>query len=387
MSISNSNNMQNAVFQKTLYRQENNIWHYVRLTWHETTQSFEVSAAPCGHAASPIRQEGLLSGETKETALHRLALALRQLGYWEQPIKEWLLDVQVFTPFWDGFTAAAPWFDALQFDILYPLYEILENTANGGSNGGTRADKDCQCYFLWVAEPVAAKEAVDNIVRQAPSLFQVVAHIRRRGENPVSRKPPKQEAGGCLEMEIGMGLADKMIKHAESLAYVRSLPENQPIPDKIYPDNVCGLFERSDPDRLRGEKAGQLRERLLTQWGVGKGYWPPLGNAAPCETLHVEGMDEELAAQLIAIVKKRIIGQVYAFDASEGIFVSEPERILSRFQIDDTYWFDDSLEWVIFASHENTVTFGGEWLLKEVRDVFRGQPETLNPWWQGHERT
>lgn len=381
MGISNGNNMQNTVFQKTLYRRENNIWHYIRLTWHETAQSFEVSAAPCGHAASPIRQEGLLPGETKETALHRLALALRQVGYWEQPIKEWLLDVQVFTPSWDGFTAAAPWFDALQFDILYPLYEILEHTANGGNNGGTRADEDCQCYFLWVAEPAAAKEAVDHIARQAPSLFQVVAHIRRRGEKPVPGKPPKQEEGECWEMEIGMGLADKMIKHAESLAYVRSLPENQPIPDKTYPDNVCGLFNRSDPDRLRGEKAGQLRERLLTQWGVGKGFWPPLGNAAPCETLHVEGMDEELAARLIAIVQKRTIGQVYAFDASEGIFVSEPERILSMFQIDDTYWFDDGLEWVIFASHENTVTFGGEWLLKEVRDVFREQPETLNPWW------
>ena len=131
---------------------------------------------------------------------------------------------------------------------------------------------------------------------------------------------------------------------------------------------------------MRGEKAGQLREQLLAQWGVGKGYWPPLGGPAPCETLHVEGLEEETAAQLIAIIQDRIIGQVYAFDAGEGIFVSESARIFSRFMIDDTYWFDDGLEWVVYVSHENTVTFGGDWLLEDVRDVFQDHPENLNPW-------
>lgn len=130
---------------------------------------------------------------------------------------------------------------------------------------------------------------------------------------------------------------------------------------------------------MRGEKANQLREQLLAQWGVGKDHWPPLGSAAPCKTLYVEGLEDEKAMQLIAIIQKRIIGHLYAFDAGEGIFVSEPARIFSRFMIDDTYWFDDGLEWLVYVSHENTVTFGGEWLLMEVRAIFREQSERLNP--------
>ncbi|MEQ1745496.1 MAG: hypothetical protein ABMA02_08725 [Saprospiraceae bacterium] len=367
-------------FQKTLYRHENNTWHYTRLVWQEVAQSFEMRTAPCGQAATSIGQEVLLSGEKKETALHRLAVALRHAGYWEQPTIAWHLDIQVFTPVWDGFTAAAPWFDALQFDILFPLYAFLEDTANGGNSGGIRTEPACLTYFLWTANPVTAKEAIESIARQAPAMFQVVSNIRKRGEKPAPRKPLEPAEGASGEMEVAFGLENKMIMFAENLLYNRSLPENQQIPDKTYPDNVFGFIERQAPDRVRGEKAGQLRNHLLAQWGVGKDHWPPLGGPPPCKTLYVEGLDDEAAAQLITVIQQRITGQVYVFDTGKGIFVSEPAHISFRPMADDTYWFDDGQEWLVYVSHENTVTFGGDWLLKEVREIFKELPERLNPW-------
>lgn len=380
-------NTMHPPFQKTLYRLENSAWHYIRLLWQETNQSFEVCTAPCGQLATSIRQEVLLPGETKETALHRLAVALRHAGYLEQPTIEWRLDVQVFTPVWDGFTAAAPWFDALQLDILYPLYAFLEDTANGGNSGGVKTEPICITHYLWVLNLDAATAALETIARQVPDAFRIGTNIREKTEQPVPVKLPGKNETTTLDPDLKI-LAGKLsdltnVITTELGQILKPLLENQVSQDKTYPDNVCGFSDRSDPDRVRGQKAGQLRERLLTQWGVGKGYWPPLGKAASCETLHVEGLDDEPAAQLIAIIQNRIIGQVYAFDTSEGIFVSEPDRIFSRFMIDDTYWFDDGLEWVIFVSHENTVTFGGDWLLEEVRDVFQDQPENLNPWWNG----
>lgn len=321
-------------FQKTLYRHENSAWHYIRLLWQEAAQSFEVSTAPCGQVATFIAQEALLPGETKEAALHRLAVALRHAGYLEQPTIEWYLDVQVFTPVWDGFTAAAPWFDALQFDILYPLYDVLDDTANGGNSGGTRTEPGCLTYFLWTVDPVAVTEAIDNIARQAPAWLNVVSNIRKRGDKPVARKPLEQADGDAREMEVAFGWEDKMIRFTENRQYERSLPENQPILDKTYPDNVCGFVERRAPDRVRGEKAGQLREQLLAQWGVGKDYWPPLGSPAPCETLHIEGLEEETAAQLIAIIQDRSIGQVYAFDAGELKHLNSYAPLLSFLRFD-----------------------------------------------------
>ncbi len=372
-------------FQKTLYRHENSAWHYIRLIWQETVRSFDVRTAPCGRVAPSIRQEALLPGETKETALHRLAIALRQAGYLEQATIEWRLDVQVFTPVWDGFTAAAPWFDALQLDILYPLYAFLEDTANGGNSGGIKTEPGCITHYLWVLNLDAATAALETIARRVPDAFRIGTNIREKTEHPVPVKLPKKTEAATLDPDLKI-LAGKLsdltnVMTTELRQIIKPLLENQASQDKTCPDNVCGFSDHSDPNRVRGEKANQLRKQLFTQWGVGKNYWPPLGDPAPCETLHVEGLDDETAALLTAIIQKRITGQVYALDASEGFFVSEPDRICSRFMFDDTYWFDDGLEWVVYVSHHNTVTFGGEWLLKEVRAIFQEQPERLNPWW------
>lgn len=56
------------------------------------------------------------------------------------------------------------------------------------------------------------------------------------------------------------------------------------------------------------------------------------------------------------------------------------KRLFSRFMIDDTYWFDAGLEWIVYVSHHDTATFGGEWLLDAVREFFKDRPERLNPW-------
>lgn len=38
--------------------------------------------------------------------------------------------------------------------------------------------------------------------------------------------------------------------------------------------------------------------------------------------------------------------------------------------VGDVYYFDEKLEWVIYASHEGTITFAGEELVKTVSDTF-----------------
>ncbi len=87
-------------FQKTLYRHENCTWHYTRLIWQEAGQSFDVRTALCGQVATSIGQEALLSGETKETALHRLVTGLQKAGYTENPNVDLLFLVQMIVISW-----------------------------------------------------------------------------------------------------------------------------------------------------------------------------------------------------------------------------------------------------------------------------------------------
>ena len=41
----------------------------------------------------------------------------------------------------------------------------------------------------------------------------------------------------------------------------------------------------------------------------------------------------------------------------------------------ETYWFDDSLDWVVYKSHEGTITFGGRWLVDRVKEVWSEWPD------------
>ena len=36
----------------------------------------------------------------------------------------------------------------------------------------------------------------------------------------------------------------------------------------------------------------------------------------------------------------------------------------------ERFWFERSMRWMIYASHEASITFGGEWLVEEVRQIF-----------------
>lgn len=367
-------------FQKTLYRFKDQSWEYIRFHWLETSQGFEVFAAPCGQESTHTTQESVLPGETKENALHRLALPWRRAGYLERPVIEQFLDLEILIPDYEGAIAATPWFESLQFNVIYPLLLALENTANGTYNGGWMPGKGRMTYLFWILDPVAALKCVEDITRQAAPFFQVSARTRRRGE-PIVRGPiPGQTPDVSAEDDFLFRMWSPAIKLNEDSQYGMSLPQRQPIPALIGPDLPRAIDSYTDPARVRGEKASQLREQILARWNVGKGSWPPLGNAAPCETLHIEGIERKQAHKLTEVLQQQGKGQVYAFIVSDGFFVSEHRRIFSTPAVEDTYWFDEGFEWIIYESHHNTITFGGDWLLKEFREVFREEPGRINPW-------
>lgn len=368
-------------FQKTLYRSENGLWHYIRLIWQEEHQSFDVRTAPCGQVAATVRQEALLAGEAKETALHRLVSGLQEAGYSANPPKDKRLDITVFTPLWDGFFGAAPWLETLQFEVLYPLEDAFMYTANGGNRGGTTVTPDSITQFLWILDMEAAMEAIALIRQKASPMFRIEVMEHQKTEIPVRATLDEPSPLSAESLQIASTLQQLMSQITQDIIQkVQPLMGTVARTDTTWPDSIYGLADRIASDRVLGEKAAHFRSRLLEQWGVGKGSWPPLGHAAPCETLHMEAVDDETAAQLIALIRHRIIGQVYALDAMEGLFMSEPERLFFRFSIGDTYWFDEGLEWIMYVSHEQTITFGGDWLIAAIREFYREQPECLNPW-------
>ena len=369
------------IYQKTLYRKKAGKWHYLRLYWLEEQQIFEVRSALCGQNAVVIGQEALNVGETKADALRRLVSALMRAGYRTQPKKIKELNVVINTPDWDGFIAGAPWFDQLQSDFLHPLYAYLDETANGENIGGTMTEIGRITHYFGVLDREAVLSKIAELAQPLEAAFNIT--VSTTPSIPLPKPPLPEEVNSGIAMELLTAWREAMTKISEGVkqAFISAVSAEKNS-NKYDPDPPFSYYERIDPNRVRGEKAAQLREKLMTVWGIGKYYWPPLGNSATCATIHVEGLDRATRLQLIECIRPKTQGDLYVFEIEEGIFLTTPDDIFNRY-IDDSYVFDEGMEWIVYSSHHGTTTFGGDWLIAAVKELYRDREEELNPWFRG----
>jgi hypothetical protein len=322
-----------------------------------------------------------MANETKADALHRLVTALINAGYTVQPSQTQELIMVINTPDWDGFSAGAPWFDQLQSDFLHPLYGYLDDTANGGNIGGTMTQSRSITHYLGVLDREAALSKIVELAQHLEAAFNI--NIGTNPSIPLPKPPLPKEVNTGIAKELLTAWRDAMSKVTEDLrqAIINIIPTGENS-QKTYPDPLYDYNERNNPYRVRGEKAAQLREKLMTVWGIGKYYWPPLGNSTTCDTIHVEGLDMATRLQLIECIRPKTQGDLFVFDIQEGIFLTIPDAIFNRY-IDDTYVFDEGMGWMVYNSHHGTTTFGGDWLIAAVKELYRDREEELNPWFRG----
>jgi hypothetical protein len=89
-------------------------------------------------------------------------------------------------------------------------------------------------------------------------------------------------------------------------------------------------------------------------------------------------MDEEKKQAVADMLEKNVKLPFYLLDCEEGLFEIGRDQIFSGAH--EGMVFDDSLSWVIYFSHHYTLTFGGEWLVKAVKELYAGEEEKLNSW-------
>jgi hypothetical protein len=92
----------------------------------------------------------------------------------------------------------------------------------------------------------------------------------------------------------------------------------------------------------------------------------------------LNGMEEAKKRRVIELLDARLEEPLYLLDCEAGLFEIGPQAIFSSAH--EGMVFDASLRWVIYFSHHYTLTFGGEWLVEAVKDMYRDQPELLNNW-------
>ena len=122
--------------------------------------------------------------------------------------------------------------------------------------------------------------------------------------------------------------------------------------------------------------------RLRERWQIPAGYWYPLAN---CTLAGVVAFDAAAfnegapADRLQGILQRRGVERVWELREYGPDYEQEVSLFNPHYNGAEGYWSSGALDWIVYASHESSVTVGG-WLLGEVQALWPGWQARL---WRG----
>lgn len=134
--------------------------------------------------------------------------------------------------------------------------------------------------------------------------------------------------------------------------------------------------------RLKTNEKMTVRQMLHEVWGYDGDYWEPLGKKSPRETVfllskYLTDGDRLFIKELLA---KKGGKHLYEVNETGDDYETDLESISSFYQDHEVMYFDETYKWTIYGSHEETITFGGEWLINSIKERFKDRPELINSW-------
>ena len=135
--------------------------------------------------------------------------------------------------------------------------------------------------------------------------------------------------------------------------------------------------------KLSNNDRQHLWAEIARTWNVGPGaWWYPLVPTSRIDVVAFEAADFHAAVGtngLQVILARHHVGRVLYFPE----FDEFPAQEIDLDEVDfrytgaaEGYWCDRNLDWLIYVSHEESITLGGEWLISEIQTVW--------PQWQDH---
>jgi hypothetical protein len=134
--------------------------------------------------------------------------------------------------------------------------------------------------------------------------------------------------------------------------------------NEISEDQLREVAELPYRRRLAEEEHRELFRKLVNVWGNWYGGSVDRTELPANVTLHVAAMDAPRSYHnLRQILRARGIQRV--FELREGGCGREIETSVTQFMYTgaEGFWTAGEMDWMVYASHESSITFGGEWLI------------------------
>lgn len=125
---------------------------------------------------------------------------------------------------------------------------------------------------------------------------------------------------------------------------------------------------------LPSQYADDLLKQLSSVWDIEKHYWYPLYGCKRSDVIafndnYIEGIESKVLD----------IQNILLSQNNDCIFEMQEDRTIQMIEttsLDPSYdnhygerfWFTEDMNWVIYASHEGSITFGGHKLISALKE-------------------
>ena len=123
---------------------------------------------------------------------------------------------------------------------------------------------------------------------------------------------------------------------------------------------------------LSEQQSAFIWQNLSSRWGISDQYWYPLSMDEPnnTEAFQDSYFEKEVdVAKIRELLGSRGVKNIYEMREHGPNYHLELTVFEPYYNGAEGYWFDDTYNWVFYASHESSVTVSG-WILQEIQAMW-----------------
>lgn len=211
--------------------------------------------------------------------------------------------------------------------------------------------------------------------------YHVLAAILDDVEKLVGKTFPSLEA--CRETLFHIGLTARSLftENDHPIAIAARQEEREHFVQylqNLAPEALAQIAPLPYRRRLNEEESSIVRQQLLERWRYDGNHWVPLAANIPANTLFV-------AQSAMTQADRNAVTDYICQHAMPYLFEITADHSDAEITCRDldtncyaTVYCDENYNWLIYGSHESTLTFAGEQLLLFVRQLFAGREQELN---------
>lgn len=129
---------------------------------------------------------------------------------------------------------------------------------------------------------------------------------------------------------------------------------------------------------LSVDESKMVWTRLRARWRIEDGYWYPLTASRPADVAAFDTIafgEGVLPQALQTVLQRRGVTRLWELREYGPEYEQEVTLFDPHYNGAEGYWSSGDMDWIVYASHEGSVTFGG-WLLDELKVIW--------PAWETH---